>query len=149
MGLSGHTRSAFLHGNHELWSPVLGLCAHLPVSYPDLQDVCGYWLFLKGHCLLQHQKAERSWRASGCDLNGPVPPELQLGAVGGALVGGSSPRNKWYDLGHNFSPPWASVSSSCKMKLGQKVLHFSGHKPWFILNSLLSHTCMLYKSKSC
>lgn len=58
-----------------------GLCSHLPAFYPDLQDVCGYWWFLKGHCMLQHQKAERSWRASGCDLNGHqcLPLSCRLG----------------------------------------------------------------------
>lgn len=47
-----------------------------------------------------------------------------------------------------MSPHWASVSSWCKVKLGQ-VVHCTGRRPWFLLNSLLSRACILYNSRSC
>lgn len=84
-----------------------------------------YWQSSREPCLLRHLRAERSWRASRCDLSGHHC--LLLAAGGGRERSGSwgsSLRNKWCELGPDFYPSWASVSSSCKMKLGQMAPSF-------------------------
>lgn len=84
-----------------------------------------YWQSSREPCLLRHLRAGRSWRVSRCDLSGHHCLLLAAGG-GGERSGswGSSLRNKWCELGPDFYPSWASVSSSCKMKLGQMAPSF-------------------------
>lgn len=88
----------------------------------DLHDVCEDWPSLRGYWL-QHPRAEKGWRAPEWLLS-LSSAELQHGTVEEALDRGSSPRTRWCDLRHDLSPFWASVSSWCKMKVGQMAPSF-------------------------
>lgn len=110
MGIWGHTRSSI----YGLWSPFLGKACAL-VHQVSLHARA----LVVPEEFLQHLKARRSWVGGHLGFH-----QAAVWAVGEAQIEVSNPRNKWCDLGHDFVPSWASVSSSCKMNLSQIPLSF-------------------------
>lgn len=152
MEISGHTRSAFLHGSHGPWSLALGrACAliyqHSTLIYKMCVGIGGSW----GGTVYSNIRKQRgagghlgvTWMVTS------VSPWAARWGSGRSTGGGSSPRNKWCDLGHNFSPPWALVSSFCEMKLGQKAPSFRPQNLGLSLTSCFLILVSCTNSKSC